>query len=60
MRLSHVADLRHVKEFPCQICWPFLAHFRSSLREGSRRAELKAVYKGSASLRPRCEEVVAP
>jgi len=49
--------------FPGQICRPFLAHFRSSLdveRLWGRRAELKAVHKRPASLRPRCDGVVAP
>ena len=40
----------------------FVAHFLSSLPERlwGRRAELKAVHKGPASLRPRCDGVVAP
>jgi hypothetical protein len=45
-RLSHVADLRHVKDpgnymeigFSGEIFRPFLAHFRSSLPEGSQDA----------------------
>ena len=48
--------------FPGQICRPFLAHFRSSLPEGSHvawRAEQQAVHKGPASLRPGCDGVVS-
>jgi len=53
-------------EFSGEICRPFLAHFRFSLAEGSHVASCGAPLgltggtKGPASLRPRCDGVVAP
>jgi len=78
-RLSHVADLRHVKD-PWKLRGirgfqaKFVGHFslisvpryRRALmlldveRLWGWRSELKAVHKVPASLRPRCDGVIAP